>query len=163
MEIRRLAPDDDHHAIGTFVRAAYIGLPGYASDDDYDQVVADVGGRHAEGADVVVGVLDGRVVGCLTFVAGPDDPHFEFDDPDASSFRYFGVDPSAQGRGVGRAMVEWCIDESRRLGRRRIRIHTLESMVGAFGLYEQLGFVRTPDHDEDWDGVIGRAFVLELG
>jgi hypothetical protein len=23
--------------------------------------------------------------------------------------------------------------------------------------------VRTPEHDENWDGIIGLAFVLELG
>jgi ribosomal protein S18 acetylase RimI-like enzyme len=88
--------------------------------------------------------------------------HAEFDDADAASFRFFGVDPSVQGRGVGDAMVQWVIDESRRRGRRRIRIHTLESMPGAQRLYERIGFVRTPDHDENWDGITGLAFVLEL-
>lgn len=162
MEIRRLAEDDDHRAIGSFVQAAYRGLASYPDDPDYDDVVADVAGRHAEGAEVVVAVIDGRVVGCLTFVAGPGHAHYEFDDPDAASFRYFGVAPDAQGAGVGRAMVGWCIDEARRLERRRLRIHSLEAMVGACRLYEQLGFVRTPAHDGNWDGIIGLAFALEL-
>jgi ribosomal protein S18 acetylase RimI-like enzyme len=60
-------------------------------------------------------------------------------------------------------MVQWVIDESRRRRRRRIRIHTLESMPGAQRLYERIGFVRTPEYDENWDGIIGLAFVLELG
>ena len=162
MEIRRLTADDDHRSIGLLVQRAYLELPGYRPDAEYDVVVADVAGRHAEGSDVVVAVDHGRVVGCLTFVRGPGDPHYEFGDPDAASFRYFGVDQTAQGSGVGRAMVEWCIEEARMLGRRRIRIHSLESMVAARRLYERIGFVRTPDHDETWDGVLGLAFALEL-
>jgi hypothetical protein len=35
-------------------------------------------------------------------------------------------------------------------------------MPGAQRLYERIGFVRTPDHDENWDGITGLAFVLEL-
>ena len=102
------------------------------------------------------------VVGCLTFVPGHDNPHAEFDDPEAASFRYFGVDPAVQGRGVGEAMVGWVVDESRRLGRRRIRIHTLVAMTGAQRLYERLGFVREPGLDEDWDGIVGLAYVRHL-
>lgn len=162
MEIRRLAADDDHGTIGALVQQAYLGLDGYPSDPEYDVVVADIAGRHREGSDVIVAVEDGRVIGCLTFVAGADDPHYEFSDPDAASFRYFGVAQHAQGAGVGKAMVEWCIAEARGLGRRRIRIHSLESMVGARHLYERLGFVRTPEHDENWDGVVGLAFAIEL-
>jgi GNAT superfamily N-acetyltransferase len=161
MDIRRITPDDDAAAAGRIVQEAYFRLPGYPRDDEYDARLGDVAGRVAE-ADVVVAVDDGRIVACLTFVPEMTGPHAEFDDADATSFRYFGVDPSVQGRGVGDAMVRWVIDESRRLGRRRIRIHTLESMPGAQRLYERMGFVRTPELDEDWDGIRGIAFAYEL-
>lgn len=49
-----------------------------------------------------------------------------------------------------------------RLGRRRLRIHTLESMRGAQQLYAKLGFERVPELDEDWDGIVGLAYVLHL-
>lgn len=159
--IRRLAPDDDHVAIGEIVRSAYLALPDYPRHREYDQVIADVPGR-AHHADVIVGELDGRIVACLTFVRGIDDPDAEFDDPDAASFRYFGVDPSAQGCGVGEAMVQWCIDEARRIGRHRLFIHTLESMPSALRLYQRLGFIRRPEHDETWDGILGLALTLDL-
>lgn len=161
LAIRRLAADDDHAAIGEIVRSAYLALPGYQGSNGYERVLADVAGR-AHHADVVVAELDGRVVACLTFVRGIDDPDAEFDDPDAASFRYFGVDPSVQGRGVGEAMVRWCIDEVRRLGRHRLFIHTLESMPSALRLYQRMGFVRRPEHDETWDGILGLALTLEL-
>ncbi|MEX1105191.1 MAG: hypothetical protein WEB78_03245, partial [Ilumatobacteraceae bacterium] len=79
--VRRLAADDDHVSIGEIVRAAYFALPDYPRDRDYDQVIADVAGR-AHHAEVIVGVLDGHVVACLTFVRGIDDPDAEFTDPD---------------------------------------------------------------------------------
>ena len=161
MLIRRLCPDDDVVAAGQIVRDAYLSVPGYPRDDVYDLVIADVGAR-VEEADVMVAEIDGRVVACLTFVPGADNPHFEFADPDAASFRYFGVDPAAAGRGVGEAMVAWCVDEARRLGRSRLRIHTLTMMHGAPRLYERLGFVRDPAFDAEWDGVIGWAYRLDL-
>lgn len=161
MEIRRIAATDDAAHAGNLVQQAYFTLAGYERDPDYDVTLADVASRASE-AEVIVAELDGTLVACLTFVPGAGGAHFEFDDPDACSFRYFGVDPAAQCRGVGEAMVQWCIAEGRRIGRSRMRIHTLASMIGAQRLYGKLGFRRTPEFDEDWDGIIGLAFVLEL-
>ncbi len=163
MEIRRIDVNDDAAAAGRVVQAAYGALADRPEDDDYYERLGHIAVRAAEpGIDVVVAVDGGRVVACLTFVQGAEGDHAEFSDPDAASFRYFGVDPATQGRGVGEAMVGWCIDEARRIGRRRIRIHTLTSMPGAQRLYLRMGFERTPELDEDWDGIIGLAFVYEL-
>jgi GNAT superfamily N-acetyltransferase len=159
--IRHLRPDDDAAAVGSLVQQAYFSLEGYPRDSYYDAVLGDVAGRSHE-ADVLVGVLAGRIVACLTFLRDHHNPHAQFDDPKATSFRYFGVDPAVQGQGVGEAMVKWCIHETRRTGHRRMRIHTLESMPGAQRLYVRLGFERDPQHDADWDGVKGLAYVLHL-
>jgi GNAT superfamily N-acetyltransferase len=67
-----------------------------------------------------------------------------------------------QGQGVGAAMLEWIVGRARRDGRHRIRIHTLESMPGAQRAYARFGYVRDPEHDEDWDGIKGLAYVLHL-
>jgi GNAT superfamily N-acetyltransferase len=143
------------------VQTAYLALPGYPRDDEYDRSLVDVSILATE-ADVVVAVDDGAILGCLTFVPDESNPHAEFADPEAASFRYFGVDPSSSGRGVGEAMVAWCVDEARRLGRTRVRIHTLTMMHRAQRLYERLGFVRDPAFDTQWDGIIGLAYRLEL-
>jgi GNAT superfamily N-acetyltransferase len=152
---------DDLAAAGLVVQNAYRALPNYPADDEYDSALADVAGRMDDGQ-VVIAVDGDTVVGCLTFVPGPGGDHFEFDDHDATSFRYFGVAASAQGRGVGEAMVRWCIDETARLGRPRLRIHTIEVMSAAIHLYERMGFVRTPDEDFDYDGIIGLAYLYDL-
>ena len=162
LEIRDFLPGvDDADAAGAIVQAAYFRLPGYPRDEDYDAKLGDVTGR-AQDSRVVVAVLERQLVGCLTYVGDMSGPHGEFDDDEAASFRYFGVHPSAQGKGVGEAMVQWCIDTARHAGRTRIRIHTLESMPGAQRLYLRMGFLRDPDNDEVWDGIIGLAFVLHV-
>ncbi len=159
LKVRELQPDDDAVEAGALVQGAYFRLPGYPRDDEYDLRLGDVASR-AQDALVVVAVDDGQLVGCLTYLADMSGPHGEFDDADAASFRYFGVHPSAQGSGVGVAMVQWCIDRARFDGRARIRIHTLDTMPGAQRLYLKMGFVRDPDNDEDWDGINGLAFVF---
>lgn len=161
LEVRRVRPGDDLVAAGRVVQQAYFELPGYPRDREYDVMLGQVAERAHE-TDVVVGLLDGRLVACLTYVGDHRNRHAEFDDPDAATFRYFGVDPSVQGKGVGEAMVQWCIDEARRTGKARIRIHTLDSMTAAQRLYLRMGFVRDPAGDEDWDGIIGLAFVFHL-
>ena len=158
VDVRAIQPEDDAEAAGAIVQAAYFRLPGYPRDDEYDVLLGEVGSRAAD-SKVVVAVLDGELVGCLTYVADMSNPHAEFDDADAASFRYFGVEPAAQGKGVGEAMVQWCICTARTDGRQRIRIHTLESMPGAQRLYERMGFKRDPENDEEWDGIKGLAFV----
>lgn len=161
MEIRRLTATDDAATAGRIVQKAYFVLPDYPHEDEYDRLLGDVAGRAAL-ADVIVGLIDAQVVACLTFVASSLGPHAEFVDPEAASFRYFGVDPGAQGSGVGAAMVQWCIDEARRLGRRRILIHTLTMMHAAQRLYGRLGFERAEALDANWDGVVGLAYRLDL-
>lgn len=162
IEVRLIGPHDDPDAYGRIVQDAYFSLPDYPRDPEgYDLVLAQVAQRAVE-ADVLVGLVDGSPAGCLTFCRDHTNPHAEHDDPDASCFRYFGIDPAAQGRGLGEAMVQWCVDESRALGRERLRIHTLTMMRAAQRLYERLGFVRDPEHDEDWDGIVGWAYRLDL-
>lgn len=161
IEVRRLTAGDDLALAGDIVRASYDALDGYRPDAQYRHEIGDVAGRI--GDTVVLGAFDGgRLVGCLTFVPGRMPPYAEHDDPEASSFRYFGVAPDAQGRGVGEAMVRRVIDETRAHGRSRVFIHTIPAMHAARRLYERLGFVRAPEGDAWWDDVQGIAYVLHL-
>jgi ribosomal protein S18 acetylase RimI-like enzyme len=57
-----------------------------------------------------------------------------------------GVDPAAQGHGVGAALVTACIDRAREQGLTLI-LHTTNHMPAAQRLYPRLGFERCPDRD----------------
>lgn len=158
--VRPLREGDDAVAAGAVVQSTYLQLPGYPRDDEYDVALAAVADRAAD-SDIVVALVGDRIVGCLTYIADHTHRDYEFDDPEAASFRYFAVLPEEQGSGVGSAMVEWCIARARDDGKRRLRIHTLESMPAAQRLYERLGFRRDPINDEDWDGIKGMAYVFD--
>jgi amino-acid N-acetyltransferase len=77
--------------------------------------------------DFAVYELDGEVVGCtaLAIIWA-----------DLAEVRSLAVDVNHQGRGIGRRLVEWCIDEARRLQIRRIMSLTYEQ-----AFFEKLGFV----------------------
>jgi GNAT superfamily N-acetyltransferase len=162
LEVRLLRDTDDAAALGDIVLAAYTALPGNPVDEDYDAELRDVAAR-AEAAEVAVAELDGRLVGCVTYVPDVGNPFAEFDDPEAAGFRMLGVDPTVQGSGAGRALVEWCIARARGSGRARLLIHSGEWMTRAHALYERYGFVRQPERDwEPMDGVVLLAYGLEL-
>ena len=64
-----------------------------------------------------------------------------------------GVDPEAQGRGVGRALVEAAVAEARARGARKLTLRVLGGNVTARRLYERCGFVV--------EGVLAREFLLD--
>ena len=70
---------------------------------------------------------DGVVVGCagLAIIWG-----------DLAEVRSLAVDDRFRGQGIGRALVNWCIDEARRLQIRRLMSLTYEQTF-----FEKLGFV----------------------
>ena len=161
LHLRLVEPHDDLVALGLIIQNSYFALPGYPHDPDYDAKLADIASRLAQ-AEVWAAFLDDRPVGCLTFTAQVDNEHAEHGDPEASTFRYFGVDAHARGSGVGAAMVNKVIDRTAECGRLRIRMHTLPMMTSAQRLYERLGFVRDPRHDAVWDDVVGLAYRYDV-
>ena len=54
---------------------------------------------------------------------------------DLTEVRSLAVDDDYRGRGIGRRLVEWCVDEARRLQIRRLMSLTYEQ-----GFFEKLGF-----------------------
>lgn len=127
--------------------AAYEALPGGHMSEEYAAELADVG-RRAAGTEVLVALDDdGSVIGCVTFVADPSSPWAELAEDGEAAIRMLGVDPKAQGRGVGRALVDACVERARRLRRRAVLLHTTPWMTAAHRLYEKSGFVREPARD----------------
>ena len=145
MEIREARPDE-FAVVGELVVEAYdvidpIGLGEYADE------LRDVGGR-VESADVLVAADDdGTLLGAVTYVPGPGSPTAEFTEADAAGIRMLAVAPTAQGRGVGKALVEACLERARAAGKSQVILHTTDWMTSAHRLYERLGFDRDPSID----------------
>ena len=142
----RAARPDEYERIGEITMAAYRGVG--ESNEAYYAELRDIATRAAL-VPVLVAVDPGtdHVLGAVTYVPGPG-PYFEgaFGE-DAAAFRMLAVAEEAQGRGVGRALVEACIERARRDGRAAIGIYTRPFMHAAHRLYLSLGFERYPEID----------------
>ena len=85
-----------------------------------------------------------------------DDPNATLSEiaaPDESEFRMLAVSPAAQGRGIGTALLQQVLDESRALGRRAVVCSSQPTMRAAHSIYMRLGFARLPERD--WSPVPG--------
>jgi GNAT superfamily N-acetyltransferase len=139
--------------------------------DAYLADLLDVRGRFAV-AETYVAVRDETVVGSVAFY--PDVVLEGWSNLPAgwAGFRALVVDPRVRGAGIGRMLVERCIERARELGRPTLGIHTVALLTDAVRLYERVGFTRCPEFDlraadvfpsETGDDLTGLAFRYDLG
>jgi ribosomal protein S18 acetylase RimI-like enzyme len=125
-------------------------------------VLADVAGR-AGRTEVLVAVDDeDAVLGSVAFVL-PGSAFAELAGPGEAEFRMLAVDPDAQRRGVGEALVRACVARAQEVGATGILIFRRSFAERAQRLYARLGFVRVPERD--WapaPGVVLLALHLSL-
>ncbi|HEX7994518.1 MAG TPA: GNAT family N-acetyltransferase, partial [Streptosporangiaceae bacterium] len=81
-------------------------------------------------------------------------PYAELSGPGEAEFRMLAVDPAAQGRGAGAALVDACLARAAELGCSAVVICVRSGMAAsAHRLYQRLGFVRIPE--KDWSPLPG--------
>jgi ribosomal protein S18 acetylase RimI-like enzyme len=148
-EIRE-AREEEYEAAGELCVLAYAALEGETDIGGYERQLRDVATRAEVVPVLVAAEPNGRLLGTVTYVPGPG-PYAETERPDEAGFRMLAVAPWAQGRGVGRALVEECIARARAEGKRAITILTRPSMHAAHTLYESLGFARDPSGDFEFE------------
>ena len=147
IEIRRVQPEE-YSSLGEITVRAYRELFEGESLGSYENELLDVARRDTDSEVYVAIDDDASVWGGVTYVPGPGRTMSEFSDPDAAGIRMLAVDPQRQGAGVGRALAAWCIELARIQGRKRIVLHSTSVMTTAHGIYERLGFVRSPALDQ---------------
>ncbi len=159
LEIRS-AVAAEYAAVADLCAAAY--APYLAGDHHYLGVLRDVAPR-ARDAELLVAVEPGgRLLGTVTFVP-EGGPLGEIAGPGEAEFRMLAVDPAAQGRGAGTALLRRVLDESRRRGSNGVVCSSLPGMRSAHRIYRRLGFRRVPERD--WSPVPGvdlQAFAIVL-
>jgi ribosomal protein S18 acetylase RimI-like enzyme len=159
-QIRRARPRE-YDAVGDLTVRAYVAEGLSSVETDYVHQLQDAGTR-GEKAELWVAVdADDRLLASVT-LSPPGSPYREISREGEGEFRMLAVEPEARGRGIGEALVRWCIDRSMELGDRRMVLCTQKENATAHRLYIRLGFVRLPERD--WSPVEGvdlMAFVLE--
>jgi ribosomal protein S18 acetylase RimI-like enzyme len=60
-----------------------------------------------------------------------------------------------RGRGIGKVLLQACLDKARTQGAQTLAIHTSQVMRAACRLYEQSGFRRAPEHDFSGAAALG--------
>ncbi|HWL37357.1 MAG TPA: GNAT family N-acetyltransferase [Frankiaceae bacterium] len=145
LDLVRPARPGEYDAIADLTVTVYSSLEGGQLHPEYAAILRRTAERAAT-AEVVVAVEGDALLGSLTYVPEPG-PQGSIAAGNEAEFRTLVVSPEAQGRGVGRGLVQWSIDRARRDGRDRLVLSTMPWMRVAHGLYERMGFVRTPERD----------------
>lgn len=161
MDIRAARPQE-YAAVGELIVRAYVDDGLLTADDPYVRELQDVAGR--AGATELLVAVDGAggLVGSVTF-APPGSSYGEITGAGEAGCRMLAVAAAGRCRGIGAALVRACVARAQRYGCARVRLSSTPAMTAAHRLYEQLGFVRTPEHD--WSPVPGLTlltYALEL-
>lgn len=160
--IRPVRPTE-HAELGEMTARVYADVLGRHLGD-YGEVLRDVAAR-ATDCEVLVAVDDGGggpLLGGITYVPRPG-RWAELATDDEAELRMLVVDPPAQGRGVGAALVRACVGRATAAGKAGVCLFTTPAMVAAHRLYDRLGFRRAPERDRRLsDGLPLECYLLEL-
>jgi GNAT superfamily N-acetyltransferase len=131
-------------------------------DTDFEvlvaRIVADFATDHDPDREAAwVAEVDGRRVGCVLCVAGPDV------DSEAR-LRILLVAPVGRGAGIGSQLVATCVNFAREAGYGRLTLWTNDVLVAARRIYEAAGFtlVDQEAHHSFGHDLVGQHWSLDL-
>ncbi len=131
----------------------------YGWDETFEALVAEIVAGFARAHDPQreacwVADQDG-VVGSVFLVRADDH---------TAKLRLLYVEPRARGSGLGRTLVETCVEFARRAGYRRITLWTNDVLVAARRIYQGVGFrlVQAEPHNSFGHDLVGRGMGVGL-
>ena len=129
---------------------------------EFEALVATLFARFAANRDPVserfwVAEVNGERVGCVFIVRNEKDPR-------AAQLRCLLVDPRARGLGLGRRLVDECIQFARSVGYERMLLWTNDVLTAARQIYESAGFslVEESPHRSFGHDLIGQVWARTL-
>jgi len=152
--IIREAHSEEHQVLGKLMVQTYSQLEGFPKPHEqpnYYEMLSNIGKMSLKpDTRLLVAVAKNKVLGGVVYfsdMAQYGSGGTATKEKDSSGFRLLAVDPDARGMGVGRALVEKCLDLARERTHTQVIIHTTNAMKVAWKMYEDRGFKRSPDLD----------------
>ena len=145
----RLAREDELDRVAALFApglAVYRGTPDDWILDNYLADLEKVRERFGL-AETYIAAVGGELVGSVAFYRDVALEGWSNLPAGWAGFRALVVHPAARGRGVGRMLVERCLQRSREIEAPTLGIHTIALLADAMRLYERIGFVRCPEFD----------------
>lgn len=132
----------------------------YGCDARFEALVAKVAGAFLAAHDQArercwIAECDGVNVGSVFVVRESDE---------LARLRLLLVEPAARGLGIGRRLVQECLNFARAAGYRRMTLWTNDVLVAARAIYQQVGFrlVASAPHQNFGPPMVGEDWELEL-
>lgn len=132
----------------------------YNWDIGYEALVAEICARFIRDYDAArehcwIAEVGGEPVGSVFLVKATDE---------IAKLRLLQVEKKARGLGVGRALVEQCIQGARERGYSKMTLWTQSILVAARGIYQSAGFklVATEPHRSFGQDLVGETWELDL-
>lgn len=117
------------------------------------------------GVEMFVAEVEGEIVGSVAlFPAGSDAYKGTVDILDYPEIRMLAVDALSRGKGIGKLLIQKCIEQAKTYGSTCIGLHTADFMKAAIHIYEEMGFFRLPQFDfkPAGDGIIVKAYQFSF-
>lgn len=158
VRLRGLKPGD----LGRVVeRQAVLYAEEYGWNQDYEALAARIVADFHQSFDPLreaawIAEMDGRMVGSIFLV--------QSEDQKVAKLRLLFVEPDARGAGVGRMLVDACIQCAQEMGYERLDLWTNSVLAAARSIYQRAGFklVSEASHHSFGHELIGQTWSLEL-
>jgi ribosomal protein S18 acetylase RimI-like enzyme len=162
--VREAQPEDDA-VVGEILVSGYLTryaqkMPEVVLTERRKAELRDVASKRRE-ALVLVAELDGRVVGTVA-VWAPGAKESEAWLPAACDLRHLAFDPSVQGQGLSKPLLDEAERRARERGAKYVCLHVRRGNKGVANLYMRRGYVRAPEGDLDLPEVALDAYYLTL-
>jgi putative acetyltransferase len=133
VEIRLFRPEDA--AAFLALNEAWITMYFGMEEHDHEMLGDPEGYILRPGGQIVMAFLGGRPMGCCALILTR---------PGVYEVAKMAVSEESRGRGIGRKVLQYTIDEARRMGATLLTLATNNKLQNAVHLYETIGFKHLP-------------------